>query len=40
LPGLAVIIYPKMAVFTEEAYSEYVFLSGDKVIKKELYGDE
>ena len=39
LPGLAVIIYPKMAVFTEEAYSEYVFLSGDKNIRRELYDD-
>ncbi len=40
LPGLAIIIYPRMAIFTEEAYSEYVFLSGDEDIKKELYGDE
>lgn len=40
LPGLAVVVYPKMAIFTEEDYSEYVLFSGSDEIKAELYGGE
>ena len=40
LPGLAVIVYPKMAIFTEEAYSEYVLRGGADEIKVALYGGE
>ncbi len=40
LPGLAVVVYPKMAIFTEEDYSEYVLFSGSDEIKTELYGGE
>lgn len=40
LPGLAVIVYPKMAIFTEEEYSEYVLFGGASEIKAALYGGE
>ena len=40
LPGLAVIVYPKMAIFTEEEYSEYVLRGGEYKIKAALYEEE
>lgn len=36
-PGIAVVVYPKMRVFTSEAYQEYVFFGGDDDIKRVLY---
>jgi hypothetical protein len=39
-PGLAVIISPKIAIFTQEEYAGYVFGGSDYDIEKELYGNE
>jgi hypothetical protein len=39
-PGLAVIISPKVAIFTQEEYAGYVFGGSDYYVEKELYGDE
>lgn len=38
--GLAVVVLPKAAVFTQEEYAGYIFGGGDYFITKELYGDE
>ena len=38
LPGLAVVVYPRMAIFTEEDYSEYALRGGANHIKEKLYG--
>lgn len=38
LPGLAVVIYPKTAVFTHEDYNEYVYFGNGDDIKNILYG--
>lgn len=40
LPGLAVVIYPKIAVFTHEDYNEYVYFANGDDIKNILYGVE
>ena len=38
LPGLAVVIYPKVAIFTEEDYSEYALRDGCDEVREILYG--
>ena len=38
LPGLAVVIYPTMAIFTEEHFTEYVLLGKNSEIKEKLHG--
>jgi hypothetical protein len=38
LPGLAVVIYPKLAIFTGDAYSRYAFFDVEDDVKNELYG--
>lgn len=38
LPGLAVVIYPSLAIFTEEDYSEYALRDGCDEIRTILYG--
>lgn len=40
LPGLAVVIFPKLAVFTKEDYLEYALRDGCDEIKTMLYGGE
>ena len=39
LPGLAVVVSPKVALFTQEEYAGYVF-SGSYFVELELYGKE
>lgn len=38
LPGLAVVLYPVVAIFTKEDYTEYAFHGGCDEIREKLYG--
>lgn len=38
LPGLAVVLYPTLAIFTKEDYTEYAFHGGCNKIREILYG--